>query len=105
MIDVVIRLREVARRRRRNHGFDLANRDVLDAGIAREGSGRNARAEPDAQHGFRIGMQQRGQMANHSLQLHVIRLGRCFDVAVDVDLGGAVAPFQIATEELRPSTV
>ena len=90
--DVVILLGEIARGGGRNHGLDFADGDVLDAGIAGEGAGRDARAEADAQHRFRIGMKQPGQMAHHALQLHVEGLGGGFDVAVDVDLDRAVAP-------------
>ena len=72
-------------------------------GIAGESACGNSRAEADAEHGFRIGMNQPRQMAHHALQLHVEQFGGGFHVAVDIDVNGAVLQREIATEELRPS--
>ena len=75
-----------------------------NAGIAGERSGGDTGAEADAEHRFRIGMQQGGQMADHALQLHVVEFGGRFHVAVDVDVDRAVRSIrEIATEELLPS--
>ena len=62
------------------------------ARIACERAGGDARAEADAEHRFRVGMQHAGQVAHHALQLHVVGLGGGLHVAVDVDFDRAIVP-------------
>ena len=90
--DAIILIAEVLRGSGRDDGLDLTDGDLLNPGVAGEGAGGDARAKADAEHGFRIRVQQGGQVANHALQLHVENLGGGFHVAVDVHVDGAVVP-------------
>jgi len=92
--DAIIFLPEELRRDGWNARLDFANLDLLNVGVARESAGRHARTEADAQHRFRLGMHQSGQMAHHPLQPHVVWFVGGFHVAVDIDLHRAVFPLR-----------
>jgi len=88
---VILRRKEPGRGRR-NHRLNFANRDMFDARVSRERPRRNTRAESNSQYRLRVRMQNRGQMPDHSLQLHIEDLGRGFHVPVDVHVNRAVVP-------------
>src|ERR1700722_15537005 len=92
--DVVILLRKIARGSGRDHGFNFADRNFLDAWIGGESAGGNACAESDTQHGDGMRVKQRGKMTYHPLQLHVEGFGGGFDVAIDVNFDRAVVPLR-----------
>ena len=74
-----------------DQGFDFADGDVGDFGISQERAGGDAGAASDHQNGARAGCQQGGQVAEHALQAHVLRVGGGFDFAADVEIEGAAA--------------
>ena len=89
---VVIFFSEIFVRLRRDDGFNFADGDVFNLRVRHEGTSGDTRAEADNQDRFRIGMQQRGQMPQHSLQAHVLRFGGGFHLTAHVKINGAAFP-------------
>ena len=90
--DVVILFEEILGGSGRNYRLDFADSNFLDAGIGGERAGGNSGAESDSENRFRIGMKQRGEVADHALQFHVIRFSGGFDVTIHVHFNCAVIP-------------
>jgi hypothetical protein len=71
--DVEVVLGEVGGHDARHQRLDFGNRLVLDGGIDRHRTGRDAGAASDHQHFLRLRRNQRRQMTEHALQAHVLR--------------------------------
>src|ERR1041385_8844810 len=92
--DVVVLLAEIFGCGRRDDRLHFADDDTLHPGIYHEASRRDTRAEPDNQHGLGILVHERGHVAEHALQAHVVGFGGSFDLARDVELYRAIVPFR-----------
>ena len=94
--DVEVVLAEIGRDHLRHERLDLGDRLVLDARIDRHRAGRHAGAAADDHDALRrLRGTQRGEVAEHALQPHVLRLARRLHLAGVVVVEHAVR--QLAT--------
>ena len=75
----------------RDERLDFADHHPLHFGVRHERTRRDTGAESHDEHGTRIGMHERGQVAEQTLQAHVLRLRRRLDLSRDVEVAPAVA--------------
>src|SRR5271170_7058293 len=90
---VVVFVREVFGGGRWDQGLQFADRDFLNGGMDYERPRGYAGAEADDQDRLRIPMQQRGNMAEHPLQAHVVGFGGRLHLSADVKVVFAVRQF------------
>ena len=85
--------------------LDLTYDDPLDTGIQRERARRDSGAKSDDQNRARCSRCiSAGNVAQHTLHLHVPRFGRGFDLAADVKISRACRDDSVtATEAFTPS--
>ena len=69
----------------RDQRLDVADHDAFDRGVQHERAGRDTGAAADDQHRARIRVQQRGNVAEHALQPHVLDDARGLRLAADVE--------------------
>ncbi len=82
--DVMVLVVEVRRDDAGNQALDLADDDPLDLGMHDKRSGGHSRPASDHEHRTGFGMQERGEVRQHSLQPHILRTARRLDLAADV---------------------
>ena len=88
--DVEVVLGEIGRDDARDERLDFGDRFVLDRWIDRHRAGRDAGAAADHDDGFGLFRHERGEMAEHPLQPHVLRLARRLHLAGVVVVADAV---------------
>src|SRR5277367_3750449 len=89
---VVVLFSEYLSRVGRNQRFDFADRDVLDFRMHYESSGCDASAATNDKNILRIGMKERGQVAQQALEAHVLGLGAGFHLAAHVKVRADAVP-------------
>ena len=76
----------------------------LMPGCSTNEPGGDAGAKADDEHGVRVGMHQRGHVAEHPLEPHVVDFGRRFDLAADVKVPDAALGLRDRDRRVEPFT-